>query len=415
MNLSDDEKVIEFFLERELNYRTENHYIRNLNYYIKAAGDGLTPTTLINEAKREEMEGIYEDNRKIKKRFLNFKRWLKDNHNMDATTKRFVFNSIKTFYKTLNIKWIPDTTIKVKRKKQVKFEQLPNQEEIKKAILASNIQYQAIILLGVSSGLHNGDIRELKYSDFLKSFNQQSEIHFNDNCIDDFIQMADEKEIVLKWEGYRFKNNIEYLTFSSPEATRAILEYIRIDPPLGPDDFLFRTKGKQILDNTFKAYFTDLNDRLGLQGIARDEIKKYKRINLRNFRSRFASILMSSELGYRQIEYMLGHILQSTQDSYYKLLPEEVMRRSYLKALPNLMIFEPIETRVLTDEKLEEYEKRDRQREAERELERREREAEKHEKEELKKIVMETRDDIKTIARDPEAWEAFRRKVQKEY
>ncbi|MEN6568377.1 MAG: hypothetical protein ABFC57_19000, partial [Veillonellales bacterium] len=94
---------------------------------------------------------------------------------------------------------------------------------------------------------------------------------------------------------------------------------------------------------------------------SKDEIKKYKRINLRNLRSRFGSLIMEAELGYRQIEYMMGHVLPAVQGAYFKLPSEDVMRRAYLKALPHLMIFESIETKVLTDERLKEYEERDKQ------------------------------------------------------
>jgi integrase len=262
----------------------------------------------------------------------------------------------------LGTKWIPAISIKQKRKKQIKIEHLPIREEIKKALNESSIRYQAIILLAASSGLHKGDIRNIKLGEFLESFNSQAGTHLNGiTDIDQLIKIADKKEIVLKWENGRYKNDIEYMTFSSPEATRAIVEYLRKDPPNSSDDFLFRVKGNIINENSFNIYFEDLNERLGLGECSKDEIKKYKRINLRNLRSRFGSLIMEAELGYRQIEYMMGHVLPAVQGAYFKLPSEDVMRRAYLKALPHLMIFESIETKVLTDERLKEYEERDKQ------------------------------------------------------
>lgn len=356
MDLRNDEKVQEFFLERDISPQTEINYLRYLKYYIKNCGDGLTPTELIQEAIREERAGIYEEDRKIKKRFQRFKVWLRKQEMTDKTQKTILSN-IKTFYKTLNVKWIPSITIKQKRKKQAKIENLPSRDEIKKALNESTIRYKAIILLAASSGLHKGDILHLKLTEFLESFNKQARTHFNGvNDIDQLIKIADEEEIVLKWEGGRFKNDIEYMTFSSPEVTRAIVEYLHKDPPQSSEDYLFRVKGKRINSNTFNIYFEDLNERLGHGGYSKDEIKKYKRINIRNLRSRFGSLVMEAELGYRQIEYMMGHVLPAVQGAYFKLPSEDVMRTAYLKALPHLMILEPLETRVLTSDDKAEFE-----------------------------------------------------------
>lgn len=365
MDLRDDEKVQEFFLERDITKQTEISYLRYLKYYIKNAGDGLTPTDLIKEAKTEAKQGIDEDERKIKKRFQRFKKWLKTQEMTDRTQKT-ILSSIKTFYKNLGVKWIPDITIKQKRQKQIKIKHLSNQDEIKKALHESSIKYQAIILLACSSGLHKGDIRHLKLSEFLESFNDQAGTHFNGiTDIDYLVKIGDEKEIILKWEKERYKNDIEYMTFSSPEATRAICEYLRKDPPKDGDDYLFRVKGKIINPNSFNIYFEDLNERLGLGEYANHKIKKYKRINIKNLRARFGSLIMEAELGYRQIEYMMGHVLPPVQGAYFKLPGDTVMRRAYMKAIPRLMIFEPLETRVITEDKLREITVREDERERE--------------------------------------------------
>ncbi len=39
MDLKDDEKLIEFFLERESKPKTQTQYYVHLNYFIKHAGD----------------------------------------------------------------------------------------------------------------------------------------------------------------------------------------------------------------------------------------------------------------------------------------------------------------------------------------------------------------------------------------
>lgn len=356
MKLEDDPKVIQFFLERESKPGTKKKYYTHLKHYIQHAGDGLTPTELIQEAISEERAGIYIEDRKIQKRFLRLKAWLLEQKWTDIS-KKTVLSNIKTFYKTLHVHEIPTTTIKVKRERQIKVTDLPSQEEVKKAVLRANQKYQAILLTMASSGLMQGDIIQLKLTDFIESFNTQAGTHFNGvNDIDQLLLVAEKKEIIIKWESGRAKNDIEYMTFSSPEATRAIVEYLRTDPPHGDDDYLFRTKGKQILDRTFNMYIMTLNDWLGIKSS-----DKYKRIIPKNLRKRFGSILTESGLGYRQIEYMMGHVLPAVQGAYFKLPSEDTMRTAYLKALPHLMILEPLETRVLTDDRLKEFEERDKQ------------------------------------------------------
>lgn len=368
MDLSEDEKVIEFFLEREIKPATQTKYYTHLKHYIEHAGDGLTPTELIQEARSEERQGIYIEDRKIHKRFIRFKAWLLT-ANWDESTKKIALSNIKTFYKTLHINEVPPTTIKVPRKKQIKITHLPSQEDVKKAVLAANVKYQSILLLMASSGLMQSDIIQFKVTDFIESFNKQA--HTNFTGIDDIrqlVEIAEKKEIVLKWEGERAKNSIEYMTFSSTETTKAIAEYLRTDPPRSRDDFLFRNKGQKIRIFTLDNYIQFINDKLGLTG-GED---KYKRIIPRNLRKRFGSLLTEAELGYRHIEYMMGHVLPPVQGAYFKLPGEDVMRRAYLKALPYLMILEPMETKVLTDEKLAEIEEREREREEERRKEKEE-------------------------------------------
>jgi integrase len=363
MKLEDDQRVIEFFLERESKSGTRKKYYTHLKHYIQHAGDNLTPTELIQEAINEERAGIYIEDRKITQRFLRLKAWLLEQEWADVS-KRTVLSNIKTFYKTLHVHEIPATTIKVKRERQIRITDLPSQEEIKNAVLRANPKYQAVLLLMASSGLMQGDILSLRLTDFIESFNQQAGTRFNGvSDIDQLIQVAGEREIVIKWESGRYKNDVEYMTFSSPEATRAILEYLRIDPPKSETDFLFRTKGKQIQDRTLNMYIMTLNDWLGIKSS-----DKYKRIIPKNLRKRFGSILTEAGLGYRQIEYMMGHVLPAVQMAYFKLPGEEVMRNAYLNALPSLMIFEPLETRVLTTEDKAEFE-RMKERERQRELE----------------------------------------------
>ncbi len=343
MKIWEDPKVLEFFIEREIHPETQAKYIRMLRYYIEHSGDGLTPTELIREARQEERAGVYIEDRKITERFLRFKAWLIKQPWGDMT-KRITLSLLKTFYKTLHVHEIPSTSIRVRRERQVKASELPTREEVKRAIIRSSPKYGAIFLTMASSGLMQGDIINLKLNEFVESFNEQVNTSFNGvSDIDQMLEIADKREIIIKWEKQRYKNNIEYMTFSSSESCRAILEYLREDPPQSEDDYLFRYEGHQVNFSTFSVYVNKLNQKLKINDY-------YKRIIPRNLRKRFASILMESEIGYSQIQYMLGHVQSRVDGAYFKLLDEGSMRKAYLKALPKLMILEDVETRILTSD-----------------------------------------------------------------
>lgn len=78
-----------------------------------------------------------------------------------------------------------------------------------------------------------------------------------------------------------------------------------------------------------------------------------------NFRRRFGTLLTEKEVDFRRAEIMMGHLLPKTQRSYYKTLTVKTMKKTYLEVMPALCIIDEMETRVLTDEKLAEFERRE--------------------------------------------------------
>jgi len=59
MTFEDDDNLIEFFINRESCKITQDKYIHHLKLYSKIAGDNLTPTQLVDEAKKEYEQGIH--------------------------------------------------------------------------------------------------------------------------------------------------------------------------------------------------------------------------------------------------------------------------------------------------------------------------------------------------------------------
>ncbi|MFZ0441670.1 MAG: hypothetical protein WAL81_03465 [Methanobacterium sp.] len=68
------------------------------------------------------------------------------------------------------------------------------------------------------------------------------------------------------WKLSRIKTGTPIITFSTPESLTAILEYLKIDPPITFESPLFRSnkiKDMAISDGGFDKYFHMLNDKCG--------------------------------------------------------------------------------------------------------------------------------------------------------
>lgn len=125
MNIEKDEKVLDFFIERELDPLTQVEYIRHIKYYIEHAGDNLTPTQLIDEAIEEERAKVPHEDRKIEKRFKRFKKWLLE-QDYSSETKRGMLGCIKTFYITSHVNLSENSSYDVNSVNKCLFSSLNN-------------------------------------------------------------------------------------------------------------------------------------------------------------------------------------------------------------------------------------------------------------------------------------------------
>jgi len=108
----------------------------------------------------------------------------------------------------------------------------------------------------MNSGMSSSEIRTLTLKDYLDSHKIRKYDLFN---FEETIKKLQEKEIPT-WTIRRIKTRMPYITFSSPEANKAINDYLEDRNEKRPitdiDDYLFLSVNHKIKPVIFTHYFT---------------------------------------------------------------------------------------------------------------------------------------------------------------
>ena len=154
-----------------------------------------------------------------------------------------------------------------------------------------------------------------------------------------------------------FKTKMPYFTFSSPESTNAIVNYLHEREyydrfPKSGDDWLFINHhggtDNQIGTKVLCTEFSRVNDKcgFGFQG----RLRFFRSHQLRKF---FASTLQKN--GVQQIitDWLLGHKLNAVTGAYFK--PDiRALKKEYLDILPDLSL-EKVNIRDINTKEYEEF------------------------------------------------------------
>lgn len=344
-------KILDEFLEsRNITDSSKKLYRIHLKNYEDFTGKSLDE--LIEEAEDEEDQGIRLRKRKVKKYLTEYRKYL-EKKGYSENYIRTDLTILRGFYNEYDIE-LPKSRVKIERKNSNDdINNLPTTDDILKALTFSNLKFTAIILLMVSSGMASAEIRNLTYRDFVNAV--KSYLEKSRNSLLDIYKIADqlrEKEVVPEWHIKRKKTKNYFYTFSSPESTRAILDYLEVSPPKKLDDPLFRSKGKKISELNFSTYFKRLNERCNFG-------KRGRQIYFRshNLRKIFATKLYSAGLSQLTIDFLIAHRLNPITEAYFKADPSK-LKSEYLKVLDNLTFREKVKvTRVESKEYQELFKK----------------------------------------------------------
>lgn len=336
-NIENDPCVKDFIRSRRLRDSTKMMYLIRINQYSQFIGK--TPAELIDEAEEEQDHGIKSRKRKIKGYILDYVEELKKNKS-DRTIRGHL-DTIFSFYKAFDVDTPHLRNIVPTNKENLSFDELPDLKHIKQAVKACNIRDRAIILLHFSSGMGASELRNLTCKDFITSIDEYLDLDDIDkeNLFKVAVNLKDKKDLVGTWKIRRYKTDMPYITFNSPESTLAIVDYIfyryKMNKPIKSiDDFLFTTQDNvKITSGSHQKLFMRLNDRVGFGH--RTEKRRFFTSHM--LRKLFTTSLYKAGVDKLAIDWMLGHKINPVTEAYFKT-NEEDLKRNYMKVVHYLTL-----------------------------------------------------------------------------
>lgn len=321
-DILEDECVDEFISScpiKEITAKGYILYLKNYANYLKKL-----PSEMILEAEREQDTGVKSRRRSIKKYLNGFANYMKKNKYSPLTIGRTI-SGVKSFYIFFDIA-VP--RIRTEPAVPSTIRDLPTMDEIRKVVRSASTRDKAIVLLHLSSGFGRAEVMSLRYVDFLEA------IGLSTSTPIDLIRDKMKKNIIPTFIMGRVKmNSYEYISFCSPEAVEAIIDYL--EEREDRSEWLFtNAEGGVIAKRTYVGIFERLNDRnkLGLR-----KNKKSRRFTSHQLRRVFASNLLGAGVPKERIDFMLGHREDKISEAYFKTNPEE-LKKEYIKGLNSITL-----------------------------------------------------------------------------
>jgi len=244
-------------------------------------------------------------------------------------------------------------------------EYIPTLEEaLRMAEVSGNLRDRLIIEFLLYTGLRNSTLRALVYNEhypepLLKEYTIKRELERGEECIVIIVH-----EIMKERVPNACKNRIFYYTFIPPKVTADLHAYIREREkkygPLRDDDPIFPTGNRRIPLSV--RLQTPISSR-ELQEIVKKAAKRAgveheRYVYPHCLRKTYESFLRNQpndvKLDIKEREFLFGHVLPGSQDTYFDRTKIEEMRAKYAR-----LNFEPIvietEERVVKQEDLQSF------------------------------------------------------------
>ena len=321
MNKRDEKIVLDFCNERNLKILTKKAYMTAVLVYTQFHNCPFYQ--LIEEAENEQEQNINWKHSKLRKRLLDFRNHLLQNGYVANTVKSYT-NRIRTIYEEgfeIDIGKLPKLNQKnIAKPTPISFNDLPDKELIKQILKMVNPLMRAIILFMTSSGCAKRETLNLTIQDFINS----TKDYHNSNDIYEVLHLLNGRDDVIpSWKLKRQKTNKYYTTFSSPESTTEIINYLLSEErDFKPEDPLFKINASH-LNNTF----TKINNNLKL-----GKAGTYGRFRSHMLRKFHASQLYNDGLSMDEVDELQGRGKDQTRTSYFLEDPLR-LREKYIEHL----------------------------------------------------------------------------------
>ena len=129
----------------------------------------------------------------------------------------------------------------------------------------------------------------------------------------------------------RIKENVEYVTFCSPQCVYAIIDYFEEKGSYA--EYLFpNTQGKKMSEQSHMGIFKRINDKLGFGLTANG---KRRRFTSHKLRAVFSTNMYASGVDWTKIDQMLGHTPNKLTRAYRRP-SEDVYKEAYIDGLESI-------------------------------------------------------------------------------
>jgi integrase len=271
----------------------------------------------------------------------------------------------KTFFKVNKIELDLKGRTKHTRSGRRRQEYIPSLSEALKIVdVAGSLRDRLIILVLTYTGLRNSTLRALVYDEaypdpLLQEYTIKKQLGREEKHLAIVVD-----EVMKKHVPNACKNNIPYYTFIPPKVTECLQLYLReMERKYGAlralrdDRPIFHTENRRIsLNERLRTCISARELQYIVKSAAkRAGIRNWKYVYPHCLRKTYDSFLRNQpdtvRLDIQDRQFVSGHTMPGSQDTYYDKTKIEEMRAKYSK-----MVFEPVvietEERVVSDDEL---------------------------------------------------------------
>ncbi|MBF4474277.1 tyrosine-type recombinase/integrase [Methanobacterium formicicum] len=338
LNTADETIYSEWFTKKNLAKGTRGTYRVSAEDFKDFVG--LSLSEIIDKAEEEEESGIRLRKRSVNKYLIGYKAYLEEKNYAPGTLNNKMA-AILSLFQAFDIQVpkinLPKGDISLEKN----FKKPPTRKQIQTMISVANARDRALIYFLALTGTASNEARNLTVKNFLDAAGEAIGKKISD--LDKLFEYEDEilKE-VLTLTMVRQKVNYRYQTFIPPEASHAIISYLK-------ERKFNRNPNRHVKDIDGYLFITNTGDPMSRTGVG-TAIKRVGKLagfesesgsfcfwRPHSLRKYFISAI-SNHLGDHILaDYLVGHKISNVRRAYWIMEPE-VLKERYLKALPYLSI-----------------------------------------------------------------------------
>ncbi|WP_370576077.1 tyrosine-type recombinase/integrase [Methanomethylovorans sp.] len=336
-----DTIITTFFEMLSLKPATIQSYTNAMSAYTEYVGKN--PQELLDEANAEVKAGKTLSERAMKKHILGFKKHLNDKQ-LAPTSISLYTAAVISFYKCydLEIPRLPRAKMKVRPLEE--HDIIPVREELQELLKVLDPLEKAVVLVGCSSGLSANEVIRLTVRQFKKGYDKDTGV------------------TTIKMR--RGKSGVDFITFFSPEASLAILDYLKYrersdagckgfrklqlkkQRVFSDDNVLFIRKNiddrfLETYDEKYRMFdrrgFIRLYQRMSAKAGMSSPDGEWNVVRAHNMRKFYNSAMLNAGADSFFVEYTMGHALDGTKSAYFRASPDK-LKDIYMRYVPYLTI-----------------------------------------------------------------------------